>query len=60
MRTSAQIESLIRKNVLACETAKRHKCNCACEGKFHRKPHPEEWLEGVIQDAIDEQGGDDA
>lgn len=54
MRTSAQVESLIRRNARACETARRRQCNCLCKGKYHRKEHPEDWLEEVINQQTEE------
>jgi hypothetical protein len=47
--------SLIRRNIEACELARKWKCTCPCQGLYHRKKHPKEWIEQIIAESTEEE-----
>lgn len=43
------IRSLVERNALACEQARRPVCVCRCGGKLHGKAHGAEWVEDQVE-----------
>jgi hypothetical protein len=53
-RTRKMIETLVRRNADACEHARKKRCHCPCNGALHRKPHPEEWVQKIVERQLGE------
>ena len=47
---SAAIRSLVERNAIACEQARRPVCVCRCGGTLHGAAHGAEWIENVVED----------
>ena len=41
-------DAIVRRNAIACETAKHPTCVCACGGAFHGAKHTEEWTQARL------------
>jgi hypothetical protein len=55
IRSKSGTEGLLRRNALACESAKWPQCTCHCKGALHGQKHSEEWLEKATEEAYERQ-----